>query len=738
MHYVKKQNLTGEGFSLLLDLIECHCKEDNLLPKTVFNLKQWFQELHIKPNKHHYCGKCLLSIPDDCDTCPNTKCNRTFSNKNERSFFVEVSLIEQLKKLYAQSDFRKVIATQFERARQNFGKITDITDGEFYKTSSFSKHLSPNDLTFTWNTDGVPLFKSSKSSMWPLFLSINELPYKMRRNPENLLLIGLWIGPKKPEMMTFLQPFIDDFLQLENGIHIDITNDSGAHMPMTFRGFLLSGTADLPAKCTVHNMIQFNGKNSCPYCLQTGETEQAGKGVCHVFPFNFDGPTEPKRSHDEAMQFAEIACNNGKPEFGIKGPCWFMQLSMYDFVKSNCIDYMHCVLLGVTKRLINLWFSKENCRKKFSFWNKFDEVNQKMLNLKPPLTITRPPRALSELKYWKASEYRSFLLFYGPVILLNALSSEYYFHFLLLSEAVFILLKDSIEFQELDRAENLLEHFVATFTGLYEPRYLTLNFHLLLHLTDNVRQLGPIWGYSCFPFEDANGFLMNLVKGTQSVHCQLVDSMAIMHGLPYLKKNCVVTGSKADHFLDRINWNGSRKTTELVKNIYALGRIIELSTEAISQDCNIALANFLNLPPNGTVFRFKRLKIHGNVMHSKEYTRVRVRNSFTVSYTGINGKIMYGLINYFLAYRSNTKPSETVVLAIITQLFEMIDEQTHYFPYDEITKEYMMNHFKVFGLPNFNSQRKAINVENILKLCIYMPQDNCAYVCHPPNLVEKE
>ena len=50
---------------------------------------------------------------------------------------------------------------------------------------------NPNNISFMWYTDGVPLFKSSKISIWPLFLSINELPYQDRIKQENMLFAGL-------------------------------------------------------------------------------------------------------------------------------------------------------------------------------------------------------------------------------------------------------------------------------------------------------------------------------------------------------------------------------------------------------------------------------------------------------------------------------------------------------------------------------------------------------------------
>ena len=39
---------------------------------------------------------------------------------------------------------------------------------------------------------------------------------------------------------------------------------------------------------------------------------------------------------------------------GIKGPSFRMTIKLYDYVKSSAIDYMHGVLLGVSKLLINM------------------------------------------------------------------------------------------------------------------------------------------------------------------------------------------------------------------------------------------------------------------------------------------------------------------------------------------------------------------------------------------------
>ena len=59
--------------------------------------------------------------------------------------------------------------------------IRDIYDGsEYQRYSSFV--MQPANVSLTLNTDGVSLFRSSKSSIWPVWLVVNELPPEQRYN----------------------------------------------------------------------------------------------------------------------------------------------------------------------------------------------------------------------------------------------------------------------------------------------------------------------------------------------------------------------------------------------------------------------------------------------------------------------------------------------------------------------------------------------------------------------------
>ena len=47
----------------------------------------------------------------------------------------------------------------------------------------------------------------------------------------------------------------------------------------------------------------------------------------------------------------------------------------------------------------------------------------------------------------------------------------------------------------------------------------TMNVHPLKHIPDRVRNWGPLWKYSCFPFESCNGHLKRYFHGIRANEC---------------------------------------------------------------------------------------------------------------------------------------------------------------------------------------------------------------------------
>ena len=124
-----------------------------------------------------------------------------------------IPLKAQLADLLQRPGFEEKIDHRFTRVKKYDQSIEDIYDGEMYKQIVVGKFATdPNAFSISFNCDGVPVFKSSSFSIWPLQGILNELPHKERK--ENLMLLGIWFGSIKPIMSSFLYPFTEEMKSL--------------------------------------------------------------------------------------------------------------------------------------------------------------------------------------------------------------------------------------------------------------------------------------------------------------------------------------------------------------------------------------------------------------------------------------------------------------------------------------------------------------------------------------------
>lgn len=135
--------------------------------------------------------------------------------------------------------------------------------------------------------------------------------------------------------------------------------------------------------------------------------------------------------------------------------------------------------------------------------NQVQKISSALESVKPFITydFCRKPRGLKEVKRWKTTEYRQFLLYTGPVILKDILNTDLYNNFLLLHCAVTNFAEKS-EKPILQYAKDLLISFVKSFFHLYGKQYASFNIHGLLHMHEDVSKFGTVDKYSAFQFEN--------------------------------------------------------------------------------------------------------------------------------------------------------------------------------------------------------------------------------------------
>lgn len=490
---------------------------------------------------------------------------------------------------------------------------------------------------------------------------------------------------------------------------------------MVSKVILLAGTCDLPAKCLVCNSVQYNGSYGCFKCKQRGQTVKvSARGHVHAFPFIQPDPYGPKRTHLETLQDGDTAVKSGEALDGIKGPSWLAGLSSYDVIKGTAIDYMHGLCLGIMKTLLNLWFTSENSTKPFNISEQVSKADKRLLEIHPPLEIGRPPRSIEHhRKYWEVSELKSFLLYYGIPVLFSILDTNYFQHFAILSQAAFILLKDSISELQLQNCERLLEYFCFMFPFLYDLRYQTINVHNLLHLPQAVRELGPLWTHSCFHFEDKNGYILKMIHGTQNVSSQIVTAVSFVQNLPQMIDSVNESNSAAFKFFQSLVGSlQSSQQTQVMYDMFALGAH---APRELTEDEFSALADELRfIPDSKKVLSYTRMKKGKEVFHSSAYRKVSVRNSYTVLYR-LGENTNFGQILYFFQYKASCPGTGSCMLNCTCLAFNyaMIQELSPRYDLNLVTDNLCNMHLSHLIPVAKGSKESSSTFQCSNKMCFY-------------------
>lgn len=196
----------------------------------------------------------------------------------------------------------------------------------------------------------------------------------------------------------------------------------------------------------------------------------------------------------ELLACGVAAIESGKPELGVKGVSAFHGLVWFDIIWGLVPDYMHGVLLGVTKMLLKLWFSSSYADQPFFVGRSIKQIDKHLKKMKPTDDISRLPRKIeNNMHHYKASELQMWLLFYSVPCLVDIMPHAYLNHYCLFVEGIYILLSDSISEAQLLHAESSLQKFYLQFGELYGTNNCTINLHnACQHLAKYVRKLGPV------------------------------------------------------------------------------------------------------------------------------------------------------------------------------------------------------------------------------------------------------
>ncbi|XP_075749360.1 uncharacterized protein LOC142814492 [Rhipicephalus microplus] len=252
-------------------------------------------------------------------------------------------------------------------------------------------------------------------------------------------------------------------------------------------------------------------------------------------------------------------------------------------------------------------------------------VDKRLLFIKPPQCFTRFPHSIRERCHWKASEWCHWLLFYAVPCCSEILPQRHLNHFVLLVEAVYILLLEELTSPQVQRAGRLLQEFVSRTKTLYSPRMMTFTLHQLLHLASSVERFGPLWAHSAFVFESGNGRLLKTITGAKGVPNQIVERLVMLQQLHLVTKLRSFETKVKDFTCSLFGYPKTLAVTS-IDSVSLFGNPDpppELTAEEISALHSV----FMSASDFYEHFRFAFKR---TILHSRHYTRAKKSDSSIV------------------------------------------------------------------------------------------------------------
>ncbi|KAJ8935705.1 hypothetical protein NQ314_012682 [Rhamnusium bicolor] len=270
-----------------------------------------------------------------------------------------------------------------------------------------------NVILLQINIDGLPLFKSSSTEIYPILGLCNDL---VDNTP---FTIAVYCGSGKPDPIDI---FLKDFITEAKKFKCDGLVFQNYRYDFDIHFFI----CDTPARAYLRQTVGHTNKNSCEKCTIVGTYSNHRVN----FAQNTFRAYDAKLDSDfvEPVKPFYIKDNSPLLELGIK------------LVAQFPLDPMHLIYLGVVKRLLVNYYFDGIAPFKLSQKIK-QEIDILVLIIRDYITsdFARKCRSFKEIRRWKATVFRLFIMYTGPVLLFNAVNDSNYECFILLHCAIFIL-----------------------------------------------------------------------------------------------------------------------------------------------------------------------------------------------------------------------------------------------------------------------------------------------------------
>lgn len=321
------------------------------------------------------------------------------------------------------------------------------------------------------NTDGLPLFRSSKKKFWPILVHLVG-------TKNESFVIALYFGKSDPsDVEEFLQDFVN-----ETG---NLINNGYVQNQRTYDFFIRHYVLDAPARELIKCCIGHNAYASCEKCTVWGERSANRQTYVDL----------------EAPLRTDETFKNQTQSHHHKGMSPLLRLNTR-MISQFRLESMHLVYEGIFKRLLEVWMRWIGPWK--LHWTIVERMSNMLIQIAPscPQDFVRKPRSLSNLAFYKATEFRRLCLYDGIVIFAQHSDINVYKHFLLLHCGIYILANPVLHKIMNDYANILLRTSIKHSVTIFGKMFVVYNVHSLCHLAQECNDYGLLESFSAFCYEN--------------------------------------------------------------------------------------------------------------------------------------------------------------------------------------------------------------------------------------------
>ena len=181
------------------------------------------------------------------------------------------------------------------------------------------------------------------------------------------------------------------------------------------------------------------------------------------------------------------------------------------------IDPMHNLFLGTAKHMIHDVYIKQGHLDKHAI----DVIHDRIEKVILPPNLRRIPTQIDSRATFTAEQWKNWTLYFSVFCLHDLLDEpqiECWKHFVL---ACRYLCKKTLTGTDITIADSLLLRFCSRTERLHGPSAITPNMHMHGHLSECIKDYGPLHVFWLFSFERYNGLLGAQPNNNRSIEMQL-------------------------------------------------------------------------------------------------------------------------------------------------------------------------------------------------------------------------